>query len=175
MNYFFAFLTGLFLILIQTGIFPCFYVFQNFYDLLIPLILFFALYRPMRESIAIVIFWGIVMDSLSGGPFGIYLTTYLWMLVIVKWVITFLAISNTVILIFIVALGVLLENLFYFAPTALAEGGFNFNFSNLYGVFIQILWAILTGFLFLQGINYSCNIFSLGISRLFTLIKEGQR
>ena len=98
---------------------PYFSVFDRFYDLLFPFIVFLSLFRPLRESIPVVLFFGIAMDTLSGGPFGLYLTTYLWLFVGVKWMTTFLDVSDSILLLFVVTSGVLLQNLIFIATISI--------------------------------------------------------
>ena len=63
---------------------------------LIPLIEF-ALGIEIAQLIVVfvVLFLGFIMDNLSGGPFGLYLTTYFWLYVGVKGITTFQFHFNT--------------------------------------------------------------------------------
>jgi rod shape-determining protein MreD len=95
------------------------------------------------------------MDTLSGGPFGLYLTTYLWLFVGVRWMTSFFDVNDSVLLLFVVALGVLLQNLIFiaaiimFSPLALS---FSLTVNT---VAVQLLWAIFTGPILLLFFNYS--------------------
>ena len=81
MNYLFNISACLFLVILQTTIIPYLPLLDKFYDLLIPFIVYLGLSRPVRESLPFVLFLGFIMDNLSGGPFGLYLTTYFWLFV----------------------------------------------------------------------------------------------
>ena len=155
MTYCFHFLTCFFLVILQTTVMPYFSVFDRFYDLLFPFIVFLSLFRSPRESLPVVLFFGFVMDTLSGGPFGLYLTTYLWLFFGVKWMITFLDIGDSVLLPFVVAVGVLIQNLiFVWAIAVFNPVSLSFS-SAVNTIAVQVLWAILTGPILLIFFNYS--------------------
>ena len=155
MTVFLHFLICFFLVILQTTIMPYFSVFDRFYDLLFPFIIFLSLFRSLRESLPVVLFFGFVMDTLSGGPFGLYLTTYLWLFIGVKWMITFLDIGDSVLLPFVVAAGVLIQNVIFvgaiviFNPVSLSFS------SAVNTIAVQVLWAILTGPILLLFFNYT--------------------
>ena len=150
MSYFFNIGGSLFLVILQTTVMPYLPLLDKFYDLLIPFIIYLSLSRPVRESLPFVLFLGFIMDNLSGGPFGLYLTTYFWLYVGVKGITTFIQVGNRLVIItLIVAGGVLFENLILLGAFALA--GFRQQFAGdvIEIVAVQTLWAIFTGALFL--------------------------
>jgi cell shape-determining protein MreD len=143
------------LVLLQTTIMPYFHLFDRFYDLLSPFVIYLSLFHSLRQSIPVVLFFGIVMDSLSGGPFGLYLTTYVWLFVGIRWIITFLHVGDSFLLPFIVAAGVLLQNFIFIGTIAMFEPDAQFLSAAISTVTIQVLWAIFTGPIFLIFFNYS--------------------
>ena len=150
MNYFFNISTCLFLVILQTTIFPYLPLLDKFYDLLIPFIVYLGLSRPVRESLPFVIFLGFVMDNLTGGPFGLYLTAYFWMFVGVKGVTAFIQVGNRLLIITtIVASGVLFENLILLGAFAILGSNQQFAGDAPKIVAVQFVWAIFTGALFL--------------------------
>jgi hypothetical protein len=56
----------LFLVILQTAVLPHLPLLNSFYDLLIPFIIYLALYRPLREGLLLVILLGFIMDNISG-------------------------------------------------------------------------------------------------------------
>ena len=72
------------LVILQTTVLPNIPLAGQFYDLLIPMLVYLALFRPAHESLPFVFFLGLLMDNLSGTPFGLYLTTYFWLYIGVK-------------------------------------------------------------------------------------------
>jgi rod shape-determining protein MreD len=123
---------------------------DKFYDLLIPFIVYLSLSRLVRESLPFVLFLGFIMDNLSGGPFGLYLTTYFWLYVGVKGITAFIQVGNRLLIItFIVASGVLFENLILLGAFAILGSRQQFAGGALEIVAVQVLWAVFTGSLLL--------------------------
>jgi len=83
MKWLFFILISLFLIILQTVIFPGASWFSNSFDLNIILIIFLSLNFPRYWTAAVIACIGGVMDSLSGGPFFVYLFSYIWIFLIV--------------------------------------------------------------------------------------------
>lgn len=155
MKHFLNICIGLFLIVIQTTVMPHIPVFQRFYDLLTPLVLYLSIFRPVRESTVIIFIFGFLMDNISGGPFGLYLTVYFWLFLSVRWAITFLHVGDSFLLPFVVAVGVLMENLIFIGADAMFEQNLQISQIMINTVVIQVLWAIFTGPFFLMLFNYS--------------------
>ncbi len=126
---------------------------NTFYDLLIPFVVYLALFRPRRESLAVVVLLGLITDSLSGAPFGMFTTAYFWLFMSLRWVTQYLHASNTLLMPVVVALGVFVENLFFtiiiagFVPV---EGFMPQAFQALGA---QFLWALVTGPFFLLALS----------------------
>ena len=152
MTFLFYFLIGLLLVLVQTTLFSHLSVFSGFYDLLIPFVLYIALFRPAKEAVISVILFGFIMDDLSGGPFGMFGTTYLWLFIGSNWIITFMHARNRILLSIAVVSGVLIQNLLIFGITVLLMG--EKDLSNDIGATAlqQVFWAICTGPFFIMGL-----------------------
>ena len=154
MTYFFYICTFVLLLIFKTTVMPYFLLFDRFYDLLAPFVIYLGLFRSVRESIPIIIIFGFIMDNLSGGPLGLYLTTYLWLFAGVKWIITILRVRNNVLLAFVVAAGVLLENIIFMGAITMFESGSRFSQADFSTVAVQVLWALVTGPIFLIFFKY---------------------
>ena len=158
MSYFFNISACLFLVILQTTITPYLPLLETFYDLLVPFIVYLSLSRPVRESLPLVLFLGFIMDNLSGGPFGLYLTSYFWLFVGVKGITMFIQVGNRLLIIsLIVAGGVLFENLILLLAFATLGSGQPFAGDALKIVAVQVLWAIFTGSLFLLFLRNAQN------------------
>ena len=145
MTYLVYFCTCLCLVIVQTSIMPFIPLFDQFYDLVCIFVIYLGLFRPVREGLPVILFFGLFMDNLFGGPFGLYLTTYLWLFICIRWLITFLQLHSFVLLTLVVALGVLLENLIFIGTIAVlkSDPGFPADAARIIGE--QILWAVFTG------------------------------
>jgi cell shape-determining protein MreD len=155
MKHFLNICIGLFLIVIQTTVMPHIPVFERFYDLLTPLVLYLSIFRPVRESAVIILIFGFLMDNISGGPFGLYLTVYFWLFLSVRWAITFLHVGDSFLLPFVVAVGVLMENLIFIGAAAMFEQNLQISQIMINTVVVQVLWAVFTGPFFLLLFDYS--------------------
>ena len=140
-------------------------LFDSFYDLLCPFVIYLALFRYTRGSIIVVILLGYIMDNLSGCTFGLYITTYFWLFIGIRWVLKFLHVDNKVLLSFVIALGVLIES-FVFLGITVIEQGFWFPPGAISAMTIQVLWAIFTGPFFLMFLNYTHNRWDKWLSGL---------
>jgi len=155
MTYFFYIITCLFFVILQTSIVPYLPLSIRFYDLLAPFIIYLGLFRPARESIFVILFIGFVMDSLSGGLFGLYMTTYFWLFIGVRWLTKFFQVKNSTLFLFIVAIGVLVENCIFIGIVAILGPTTQFSKTIIRTVSWQILWALFTGPIFLIILNYT--------------------
>lgn len=84
MKWLFAGLACLFLVVFQTVLLPCFSGSFFFFDLTIILIVYISLYSSHYSAVAAVAGIGGIMDSLSGGPFFLYIFSYVWIYLIVQ-------------------------------------------------------------------------------------------
>jgi rod shape-determining protein MreD len=173
MSYFFNIGGSLFLVILQTTVMPYLPLLDNFYDLLIPFIIYLSLSRPVSESLPFVLFLGFIMDNLSGGPFGLYLTTYFWLYVGVKGITTFIQVGNRLVIIsLIVAGGVLFENLILLGAFALAGSRQQFAGDVIKIVAVQTLWAIFTGALFLFFFRDAQSLLGAVFKGIYARIRE---
>ena len=160
------------LVLFQTTVMPYFHLFDRFYDLLAPFVIYLSLFQSLRQSIPVILFFGFLMDSLSGGPFGLYLTTYIWLFIGVKWIITFLHVGDSFLLPFIVAAGVLLQNCIFIGTIAISEPGTQSLSATISMVTVQVLWAIFTGPIFLMVFNYSHGKWNKWLEKVFAKVNS---
>ena len=151
MSYFFNISACLVLVILQTTVMPYLPLLDSFYDPLIPFIVFLGLSRPIRESLPFVFFLGFIMDNLSGGPFGLYLTAYVWVFVGVKGITRLVQVGNRLfVIMLIVASGVLVENLIFVGTLTVLGPDRHLGSNAAKMVTIQVLWAVWTGPLFLM-------------------------
>ena len=173
MNYFFNISACLFLVILQTTIIPYLPLLDKFYDLLIPFIVYLGLSRPIRESLPFVLFLGFIMDNISGGPFGLYLTTYFWLYVGVKGVTTFIQVGNRLFIItLIVVSGVLFENLILLGSFTILGSGQQFAGDVLKIVAFQVLWAFFTGSLLLLFFRNAQSRLGAGFKGIYARTRE---
>lgn len=146
---------GLMLIVLQTAFLPHFHSTRDYFDLLIPMVVFIGLFRPFREGLFCSTTFGLVMDGLSGGPFGLFTTSFFWVFAGAKWIINFLHAGNWVILPFLLAGAVLFENLICILGWMLpASSTRHLTQADIERVIHQIIWAAFTGPFIVWAIDY---------------------
>ncbi len=142
------------LVLAQTVIMPFIPCLHSFYDVLIPFIICLGLFRSLRESLPVVLLCGFLIDGLSGGSFGLYSTTYIWLYICCRCVIRFFHAENRFILFFSVVLGVILQNIIFFMLEPGDQDRYIMNFFQ-----IQVICAFITGPFLLAGFKQVFIIF----------------
>lgn len=133
------------LIILQTAILPFFFNVTESYDTMIIFILYLGLYRSLWEGIPILMAVGILMDCLSGGSFGIYTTTYIWLYAFIRATIQFLHVNSLIVLPVTIVTGVFLENLVVFLTVLMGRSDVAFSYEAVKTVLSQLLWAVVTG------------------------------
>ncbi len=145
MTYFFYIVCCLFLIVLQTSVIPVFPVLGHFYDLLVPFIIYLAFYRSIKDAIPILVFCGMLMDGLSGGTFGLYISIYLWLFVMVRWLMRFLHAGNMYLTPFVVSAAVAAESIFLPIFAAIFSPDMALPTTGAKTILTQILWGSVTG------------------------------
>ena len=174
MTYCFHIFACLCLIIFQTTILPCFSLFDTFYDLLALYIVYMGLFFNVREGIPVALITGLVMDSLSGGPFGLYLTAYLWLFIGVRQLIKIFHVSNYILLLFVAAAAVLIENVILFGTFGMLEPGTQFSSSAINSVVVQVVWAICTGPFIIQFYNFTYKRWNKLFNKLLAVFSHKQ-
>ncbi|MBU0995702.1 MAG: hypothetical protein KJ737_24675 [Proteobacteria bacterium] len=145
MTYLFYFIISFIIVVFQTVILVNSPFIRHVYDIILVLIIYVGLFRPVSEGVAVVFIVGVFMDGLSGSPFWAHTTTYFWLLIIVKWLIQFLNAGSMILLPFTVLIGILLENSIFLMVSkgiALPSG---LLVSDIHKIFSQIIWGTITG------------------------------
>ncbi|MCD4740911.1 MAG: hypothetical protein K8R67_00305 [Desulfobacteraceae bacterium] len=137
---FFVILT-LFLTIMQTAVFPDFFLSHHSFDLLIINIIYLSLVFTHPGVIIAVIVIGCIVDSVSGVHFGLYLTTYIWIYVIVQGLKQFVFLRNIGFYIIIAATAVVIESVFLILSVFINQGNNGVLSLNYYLMAKQMFWA----------------------------------
>jgi rod shape-determining protein MreD len=133
------------LFVLQTTILPGTPTLENFFDPFLALIVYLAVFRPLHESIPLLLFAGILMDTLSGGPFGLFLTSYVWLFIAVRVATLVIRVESPILLVLLMVAGVLLQNL-VFVATMMAFELTRLRLGDMLAVFTeQVGWVLLAG------------------------------
>ncbi len=137
------------LVVFQTTVMADLPVLEGFYDLLVPFVVYLGLFRPAKEGIPIVVCTAFVMDGLSAAPFGLYLTGYLWIFAGIRWIIRYLQVRTSALVLFVVPVAVAVETLFSLTTLGMQlQAGIGFH-AVTEKVGMHLLWALFTGPFFL--------------------------
>ncbi|MBA4366269.1 MAG: hypothetical protein C0403_01345 [Desulfobacterium sp.] len=145
----------IFLIILKTAVLSNFALFNNFYDILLPVVLYLGLFRPLSQGLPLIFFYGFCMDSMTGGLFGFYILVYFLLFIAMRWTVQFLHARSFLLKPFIVLVGVLIENLILFLILVLFHRNRIVSGSFLHSAAIQLLWAAVTGPFLLIAIDYT--------------------
>nr|CBX30943.1 hypothetical protein N47_E44550 [uncultured Desulfobacterium sp.] len=160
---FYAFLCIL-LAIIQTTFVLYFPIFRGCYDLFVIIVVFLGLYRNFRESIPVILLAGLLMDNMYNGPFGLYLTSYIWIYICIRWSSVYFNVRSSLFLIFAVAAGVLFENLVFISSFIMFNSDLLLSENILWKILTQFIWALFSGYFFIMLIKKAYN----SCSRLFS-------
>lgn len=135
---------SLLLLILQTALLPHFSLFSGLYDLCLLFVIYYGLLRSRQESIVVVLFLGLGMDGVTGGPYGLYLTSYFWLWVGIQMMVRYIHAGNRLMHPFILALAILLQNLLHLGLIVLLQPRLTLPEGQLRTVGIQMLWGLLT-------------------------------
>jgi len=116
-----------------------------FYDLLIPIVVFLSLYFPKRKGVALVVALGLLMDLLSGGIFGLYLSIYFWIFLLVKGLSKYFDVHDTTFRMVLIGVCVLGQHLVFCISVAPPWKGTQLLTAQIGTVLWQTVFAALTG------------------------------
>lgn len=147
------FCLGIFLIIIQTTMLPHIYFCDRMYDLLIPIVIHASIYHSFGGSLFLVIFFGALMDNLSGSPAGFYLTFYLWILIATRYLKQFLHVGSITLVTIVVLLVVALESLLLMGLVTVNNIMISGAGHVIRRALAEVIWAIFTAPLLLIALD----------------------
>ncbi|MCU0591818.1 MAG: rod shape-determining protein MreD [Desulfobacterales bacterium] len=153
MNYFIYITCGLFMVICQTTVIPRLAFVGYLFDLVLPVVVYLAAFRPLHEALPFTVFLGVLMDNLSGGPFGLYLTSYVWLFIAARAAATVVRAENPIMIVLILIAAVATQNALFFAILGASGQG---DFSGSFAVRVvteQIGWVLLVGPFLAGGIR----------------------
>lgn len=149
----FYLLAGTFLILLQTTLLPEIPASATFYDLLTPVVIHISVYRPLREGVPLILLLAFGMDGLSGGPPGLYISLYVWLYLVMRYLRQFLHVGNLVLLSLVAVAGVGLEGLAFFSLIGLQSPISQIWLVAAHTILRQLLFALFTAPVILMALH----------------------
>jgi rod shape-determining protein MreD len=133
------------LVILRTTVLGLPFFHNAVYDLLLPIVVFVRLRLPVKQGLFVVLFMGYVMDLVSGGQFGLYMTTYLWVFIGVKLISNYLSIEENFTLLVVLVVCVLFENLLFLVFSLGAGDGVFLAVRMVQPLLWQVALVVLTG------------------------------
>lgn len=137
-------IVGLILLGLETTVIPELPTGITFYNLLIPFVVYFSLFRRIGSGLTVVLLIGFAADVLSGAPNGIYMGTFLALWLLFRNIGSYFQAGPMLLFTLATAAGVGIENLVFFACLAISEMAALFSMNNLQLLVIQIFLVFLT-------------------------------
>jgi rod shape-determining protein MreD len=133
------------MVTVQTVIIPVFPILYEFYDILLVFVVFCSFSESTGTGLFFVLLSGFMMDSLSGGAFGVFFITYIWLYGCIRWMIQYFHAQNIFLIFLLLLFGIIFENIIssiiYLQHINLSGTiTLTLNF-----IVKQIVWMILTG------------------------------
>lgn len=175
MPYLFYLLVAFSFTVIETTILPIFSIFQNFFDLQLVLVIYLGFFTHLGRTLPLVIFMGFIMDSVSGGPFGLYLTVYVWLFAGVNLLSGFFYHGGKIIVPLLMVLGVLVQNIIILSSIAIMDKQLAIFAEGWSLVVKQLLWALLIGPFVFKMIKVFHGIWELCYEKIAGRLKERRR
>ena len=143
----------LFLVIFQTTIYYAIPALNHFVDLLIIFVIYAGLFLPFIESIVLILVLGALMDSITGGLFGLYLSIYFWIIIGLRPFVTLLNLKNVHTLRLLLAIAIGFENLMLYVGTVALKREIVFSSESIRGMVYQLFWTLAIGPFLIRLLN----------------------
>ncbi len=143
----------LFLVIFQTTIYYAIPALNHFVDLLITFTIYAGLFLPFLESIVLILVLGALMDSITGGLFGLYLSIYFWIIVGLRPFVTLLNLKNTHTLWLLLGIAIGFKNLMLFIGTVALKQEIVFSSESFRAMAYQLFWTLALGPFLIRLLN----------------------
>jgi cell shape-determining protein MreD len=159
-------LIGMSLTVFQTSVVPQVPILRSCYDLILPFVIYLGIFRPTGQGAILTGALGLLMGRLSGAPVGLYVITYLWVLIAIKWGVRFFHMGNYYLAPLLVVVAVLFENA-VFALTVVLHSNAAIDPMGLGAMLAgQVAWALISAPLFMMLLNALHHGWAIWISNL---------
>ncbi len=135
----------LFLVIFQTTFYFVVPALNHFVDLLITFVIYAGLFLPVIENIILIVLLGLFMDSITVGPFGLYLSIYFWIIIGLRPFVTILNLKNAHSLRLLLCIAIIFENLMLFFGTVILKQETSFSSESLREMVYQLGWTLIIG------------------------------
>ncbi len=127
------------LVILQTTLMPDVAFFSLCFDLLLINVLYISLFTSHGFMVLYLVLLGWVMDSLSGAPFGFYISSYVWIYLFVRILRYVIHAGNFVFIPVISVIAIFMEHGFLMFILLVRQGGWFFSSMDLFSMCAQAL------------------------------------
>jgi rod shape-determining protein MreD len=142
-RFFFYLCLFLLFFLAQTSNLWCSYLSNQRFDLLLVIVLSLSLKFSHIRILVAVFLLGVAMDSVSGGPIGLYLSAYVWIYVLIRSLKAFVHFQNIAFLLCIGVIAVVMKNLFFLFVLIMGKGLDAVYYNDLTTMASQAAWSVV--------------------------------
>ena len=135
----------LFLVIFQTTIYYAIPALNHFVDVLITFVIYAGLFLSFLESVFLILVLGALMDSITGGLFGLYLSTYFWIIVGLRPFVMLLNLKNAHTLRLLLGIAIGFENLMLYIGTIALKQEIMFSSESMREMAYQLFWTLVLG------------------------------
>lgn len=143
----------LFLVIFQTTLYYAIPALNHFVDLLITFVIYAGLFLPFAESIVLILVLGALMDSITGGLLGLYLSIYFWIIIGLRPFVTLLNLKNAHTLRLLLGIAIIFENLMLFIGTVALKQEIVFSSAYVREIGYQLFWTLILGPVLIRLLN----------------------
>ncbi|MEW6258775.1 MAG: hypothetical protein AB1547_02595 [Thermodesulfobacteriota bacterium] len=135
----------LFLVVLNTSHLYSLSVVGLFSLLILLYLAYLAGYGSLLESIGVALVLGFLMDGFSGAPFGLYISAYVWIEIIARWVVIYLHLENPMTIRLLLISGILVEKTMHAFVLTITRQGRIVPEEMVLLILVQCIWAMLIG------------------------------
>ena len=144
MHFLVYFIFSVLLLCIQTTLLPAFPRLFAQYDLMIPFVVYLTLFRSSNGILPVILISGCLMDLLSGGSIGIYISAFILILICFRHATVYFHFKNAILFQIVIILSVLIENIIFAVVIFFQTFTFQFSFFSSRVLLTQLMWALVT-------------------------------
>ena len=157
MHFLVYFIFSILLICIQTTLLTLFPRLFAQYDLLIPFVVYLILFRSNIGMLPVILLSGCLMDLLSGGTIGVYIATYILILICFRNATIYFHFKKTILFQMVIILSVLMENVLFGMVISIQSMSVKLTFYGTSVLVIQLFWALISSPLLYFMFDYIFN------------------
>lgn len=154
------------LFIVQTSTLRGFSIFSQGFDLVLVIVLSLSLKFSHIGTALAVFLLGCVMDSVSGGPFGLYISAYVWIFILVRSLKSLVHMENIVFLVCMSVVAVVVENAFLVFVLVMGGRVDVVYFKDLEIMAKQVAWGLVFVPLLLLAVDELERVFLLAVKKM---------